>query len=107
MPQGPNPRLKIYTLPQTWYGRLLATVVGAVVLLLAIFFFTFFLIIFVVAAIVMTVYLSLFGRKYEEPAPPESFRPDMMRPDIIRVENLLDNTDEASEDRDTKKDNSV
>lgn len=93
MSNGPNPRIKFYTLPQTWYGRLLGAVVGAVVLLLAIFFFTFFLIIFAIAAIVMTVYLTLFGRPYE--APPSS---EKIRPDIIRVENLLDHPDDESED---------
>jgi uncharacterized membrane protein YgaE (UPF0421/DUF939 family) len=96
MPNGPNPKMKFYTLPQTWYGRLLGAVVGAVVLLLAIFFFTFFLIIFAVVAIVATVYLSLFGRRYEQPA----------SPNIILVENMLSEAEDDSEDSDSKKDNS-
>ncbi len=89
MSNGPNPRIKFYTLPQTWYGRLLGAVVGAVLLLLAIFFFTFFIIVFALVAIVTTVYLSLFGRPYEPPASPETGRPD-----LIRVENLLDDREE-------------
>jgi membrane protein implicated in regulation of membrane protease activity len=98
MPNGPQPRIKFYTLPQTWYGRLLGAVVGAVLLLLAIFFFTFFIIIFVVAAIAMTVYLSLFGRRYEEPT-----SPDTIRPDVIRVENLLELNEDESEKVDSNK----
>ncbi len=101
MSNGPNPKFKIYTFPQTWYGRLVAAVVGAVMLLLAIFFFTFFLIIFAVAAIVMTIYLSLFGRQYGKPTPP-----DTIRPDIIRVEYLLNDSEADSEKHDPNKDNS-
>jgi membrane protein implicated in regulation of membrane protease activity len=101
MSNGPQPKCQIYTLPQTWYGRLIGAVVGVVLLLLAIFFFTFFLIIFAMAAIAMTVYLSLFGRRYEGPPSPETFRPD-----IIRVENLLEDSEDESEKRDYKKDNS-
>jgi hypothetical protein len=104
MANGPNPRIKFYTLPQTWYGRLLGAVVGAVLLLLAIFFFTFFLIIFAVVAVITTIYLTLFGRRYEPPVPPDIFRPD--RPDIIQVENLLDHPEDESGESDSRKDNS-
>mgnify|MGYP005848663031 CR=1 FL=1 len=99
MSSGPHQRIKIYTLPQTWYGRLLGAVVGAVLLLLAIFFFTFFIIIFAVVAIAATVYLFLFGRKYEGPT-----SPDKIRPDIIRVEYLPDNSEDESGNVNFKKD---
>ena len=42
MLQGPNKQVNFYIVPQTWYGRLLTAVVGAVLFILLIFFFTFF-----------------------------------------------------------------
>jgi predicted membrane protein len=91
-----NERVRIYTLPQTWYGRLLAAVVGVLLLLLAIFFFTFFLIIFALAAIAMTIYVFLFGRKYEKTT----------SADMIQVEYFLDDLQDESEILDNKKNKS-
>lgn len=88
--------MRIYTLPQTWYGRLLAAVVGVLLLLLAIFFFTFFLIIFALAAIAMTIYVFLFGRKYEKTT----------SADMIQVEYFLDDLQDESEILDNKKNKS-
>ena len=96
MTNGMNQRVRIYTLPQTWYGRLLAAVVGVVLLLLAIFFFTFFIIVFALTAIVMTVYVFLFGKKYEETT----------SADMIRVEYFLDDPQGESDTLDNKKDKS-
>ena len=93
MTNGMNQRVRIYTLPQTWYGRLLAAVVGVVLLLLAIFFFTFFIIIFALAAIITTIYVFLFGRKYEKST----------SADMIQVEYFLDDSQDESEVLDSKK----
>jgi len=91
-----NQNIRIYTLPQTWYGRLLAAVVGVVLLLLAIFFFTFFIIIFAISAIVMTIYIFLFGKKYEKTT----------SANMIQVEYFLDDPQDESEVSDHKKDKS-
>lgn len=86
MIQGPNRQVNFYIVPQTWYGRLIATVVGAVLFILLIFFFTFFLIIFGLIAIITTIYIFFFGRKPEKAS----------STDIIQVEYLLANPqDEA------------
>jgi hypothetical protein len=85
---NPNPKIKIYTLPQTWYGRLLATVVGALVLLLGIFFFTLFLVIFALLAIVLTIYISFSGRRPEKTP----------SPNIIHIEYSLDNSKDEPSD---------
>lgn len=85
---NPNQKIRIYTLPQTWYGRLLATVVGALVLLLGIFFFTLFLVIFALLAIVFTIYISFAGRKPEK----------TMSPNIIRIEYSHDNNEDEPSD---------
>lgn len=91
-----NQKVRIYTLPQTWYGRLLGAVVGVVLLLLAIFFFTFFIIVFALSAIVMTIYIFLFGKKYEKTT----------SADMIQVEYILDDPPEESEVLDSQKDKS-
>lgn len=91
-----NQKITFYTLPQTWYGRLLAAVVGALLLLLAIFFFTFFIIIFVLSAVVMTIYVFLFGRKQEKTT----------TPNMIQVEYLFTDAKDESEDLEGQKDNS-
>ncbi len=79
MVRVPDHQIKFYILPQTWYGRLLAAVVGAIFLLLLIFFFTLFLIIFALLAIFTTIYMFLFSRK----------SPETTSPNIIQVEYLL------------------
>ena len=89
MTNGMNQKVRIYTLPQTWYGRLLAAVVGVVLLLLAIFFFTFFIIVFALAAIITTIYVSLFGRKYGKTT----------TSNMIQVEYLLDDDESEVHDR--------
>ena len=91
-----NQNIRFYTLPQTWYGRLLAAMVGVVLLVLAIFFFTFFIIVFVLSAIVMTIYVFLFGKKYEKTT----------STDMIQVEYILDDPQEESEAVDSQKDKS-
>ena len=91
-----NQNIRFYTLPQTWYGRLLAAVVGVVLLLLAIFFFTFFIIVFALSAIVMTIYVFLFGKKYEKTS----------SANMIQVEYILDDPPEKSEALDSQKDKS-
>ena len=88
---NPNQKIKIYTLPQTWYGRLLATVVGALLLLLGIFFFTLFFVIFAILAIVFTIYISFSGRKPEKTA----------SPNIIRIEYYHDNSEDEPSDPST------
>jgi uncharacterized membrane protein YgaE (UPF0421/DUF939 family) len=96
MTNGMNQKVRIYTFPQTWYGRLLAAVVGVVLLLLAIFFFTFFIIVFALAAIITTIYVFLFGRKYNKTT----------SADMIQVEYFLDDSQEESEVHDRKNDES-
>jgi glucan phosphoethanolaminetransferase (alkaline phosphatase superfamily) len=91
-----NQKIRIYTLPQTWYGRLLTAVVGVVLLVLAIFFFTFFIIVFAISAIIMTIYIFLFGKKYEETT----------SEDMIKVEYFLNDIKDESEELHSKKDNS-
>jgi uncharacterized membrane protein YdbT with pleckstrin-like domain len=91
-----NQNIRFYTLPQTWYGRLLAAVVGVVLLLLAIFFFTFFIIVFALSAIIMTIYVFLFGKKYEKTA----------SGNMIQVEYIFDDAPEESEALDGQKDKS-
>ncbi len=78
MVRGPGHQIKFYFLPQTWYGRLLAAVLGVIFLSLLIFFFTLFLIIFALLAIFTTIYMSLFSRK----------SPKTTSPNIIQVEFL-------------------
>jgi hypothetical protein len=73
---------------------LLAAVVGVVLLLLAIFFFTFFIIVFALSAIVMTIYVFLFGKKYEKTTPAN----------MIQVEYILDDPQEESVAVDSQKD---
>ena len=96
MTQKLDQNITIYTLPQTWYGRFLAAVVGALLFFLAIFFFTFFIIIFALLAIVATVYLFLFGRKQEKTTPSN----------IIQVEYFLSKHADNSDDLDQRKDDS-
>ena len=96
MTNGMNQKVRIYTLPQTWYGRLLAAVVGVVLLLLAIFFFTFFIIVFALAAIITTIYVFLFGRKYEKTT----------SGDMIQVEYFFDDSQDESDVSDRQKDKS-
>jgi len=93
MAQDPNQIVKFYIMPQTWYGRLLAAVVGVLLLLVGIFFFTLFLIIFGILAIITTIYLFLFGRKPEKTTPM----------DIIQIEYLLANPQDEPRDLDQPK----
>jgi membrane protein implicated in regulation of membrane protease activity len=91
-----NQKVRIYTLPQTWYGRLLAAVVGVLLIVLAIFFFTFFIIVFALLAIIMTIYVFLFGKKYEK----------AKSEDMIQVEYFLNDIKDESEDLHQQKDKS-
>jgi hypothetical protein len=83
-----GPKIRIYTLPQTWYGRLLATVVGVVLLVLGIFFFTIFLAIFALLIIVGSIYMFFSAPKPQEPT----------SPNVIQIEYSHDNSlDEPSD----------
>jgi predicted membrane protein len=90
MAKEPDLNVKFFIVPQTWYGRLFAAVAGALLFLLLIFFFTLFLIVFVLLAIVVTIYIFLFGRKFEKTT----------SPNIIQVEYFLASPEEEPKNPD-------
>jgi hypothetical protein len=85
-----EPKIRIYTLPHTWYGRLLATVVGVLLLVLGIFFFTIFLVIFGLLAIFLSIYVFFSGPKPEKST----------SPNVIQIEYSLDNSQDEPSDPD-------
>lgn len=92
MLKEPGQQVQFYIVSQTWYGRLLAAVVGVLLLLLFFFFFTLFVIIFGLLAIVGTIYMFLFGRNPEKTASTK----------IIQVEYFLANPREKPGDLDQR-----
>ncbi len=93
MERPPEHLVKFYLMPQTWYSRLFAALLGALLFILLIFFFTLFLIVFAFLAVALTIYMLLFGRKPQQAA----------SPNFIRVEYSLAHPAEDPENPDQPK----